>query len=126
MNALVELALAISEKERASDDVSPMVKKALEKHRVEREEAASNDIVDLLRIIESHKLEKRQAIRKLKSQLKQEIAALGDLDRRWAYAQSSNNFLPVLGFFDRVTRNDLINPDDFDELTSVPKDFKTE
>lgn len=123
MRALVELALAVSEKERASSEVSPMVQKALEKHRAEREEAASNDIVSLLRTIESHKQLKRQTIRQLKHQLRAEVAALDDLDRRWAFAQSSNNFLPVLQFFKLVMPQDLASPDEFAGLTKVPEDF---
>jgi len=125
MRALVELALAISEKEKAAGDVSPMVQKALEKHRQEREEAASNDIVTLLRDIESHKLAKRQEIRRLKAELKRTVSSLDDLDRRWAFAQSSNNFLPVLAFFNRVAPRDLANPEDFETLTKVPADFST-
>lgn len=126
MQALIELAMAINEKERASEDVSPMVAKALEKHRVEREEAASNDIVALLRRIESHKLEKVREIRRKKVELKKTVAGLDDLDRRWAYAQSTNNFLPVLAFFGEVDRNDMVSPEDFDALTRVPSDFKAE
>jgi hypothetical protein len=124
MNALVELALAISEKEKVSEDVSDVVKTALEKHRQEREEAASNDIVALLRQIETHKLEQRRNIRKLKSELNCTVKALDDLDRRWAYAQATNNFLPVLAFFHSVSPNDLVNSEDFDLLTTVPADFK--
>lgn len=126
MRALIDLALAITEKERNASEVSPMVQKALEKHREEREEAASNDIVSLLREIESHKLNERQQIRILKNQLKKVTAGLNDLDRRWAYAQKSNNFLPVLKFFGRVTAHDIANPADFEELTSVPSDFTEE
>lgn len=124
MRALVELALAVAEKERSGGDVSPMVQKALEKHRKEREEAASDEIVELLRTIERHKLGERQTVRRLKAQLKQVVNALDDLDRRWAFAQATNNFLPVLAFFGRVNRHDLANPDEWDVLTTVPSDFK--
>ena len=124
MRALVELALAINEEERQSDEASSMVQKALEKHRAEREEAASNDIVELLRMIDSHKTEKRQSIRQLKATLKKTIANLGDLDRRWAYAQKTNNFIPVLEFFNKVEAGDLSNPSDFAALSVVPGDFK--
>ena len=126
MKALVELALAINEKEKASEEVSPMVQKALEKHREEREEAASNDIVKLLRQIEQHKMGERQNIRRLKADLKRTIDRLADLDRRWAFAQKTNNFLPVLAFFGQVNPHDLANPADFDALTKVPDDFKVE
>lgn len=125
MNALVELALAVTE-ENETTGVSDMVKKALEKHRSEREEAAANDIVALLRTIEQHKQQQRATIRRLKGELSRAKAGLDDLDRRWAFAQKTNNFLPVLAFFNRVQRHQLANPDDFDTLTSVPKDFEVE
>jgi len=123
MRSLVELALAINEKERVPESANPVVKKALEKHRAEREEAASNDIVSLLRKIEEHKLVNRRSIRQLKARLKEAKAALDDLDRRWEYAQQTSNFLPVLKFFNAVVPHDLANPADFDGLTSVPADW---
>jgi len=124
MKSLVELALAVTENEKQRENVSPVVKKALAKHREEQEEAASNDIVALLRRIETHKLEVRGDIRRIKAQLKSSVAGLGDLDRRWAYAESTANFLPVLAFFNLVSASDLANPADFQTMTTVPADFE--
>lgn len=123
MKALIELALAVSEGEQ-TQDVSPLVKQALEQCKAESEAAAATDIVALVRKIEAHKLDERKKIRHAKAQLKRMVAALEDLDRRWAFAQGSNNFLPVLAFFGEVSPNDLLNPDDFDKLTNVPADWK--
>jgi len=126
MNALVELALAISEDNKTPDTASELVKAALAKHRIEKTEAASNDIVDLLRTMESHKVKVRSDIRKAKAALKKLVAGLNDLDRRWEYAQSTNNFLPVLAFFGKVQAHELADPSDFDRLTAVPEDFVAE
>jgi predicted nucleic acid-binding Zn-ribbon protein len=126
MNALVELALTIEDEGRVPENVSPVVQAALEKHRAEKAEEASNDIVALLRQIEKHKLAKRSEIRKLKAQLKTLVAGLTDLDRRWAFAQTTSNFLPVLSFFDMVSRHDLADPSAFERLTQVPTDFRAE
>lgn len=124
MNALVDLALAISEKEKTPETASALVKSALEQHRVEKEAAASQDIVALLRQIEQHKLKARGDIRKAKVALKKLVAGLDDLDRRWEYAQATNNFLPVLAYFGKVTTHDLADPSDFERLTNVPGDWK--
>lgn len=124
MKALVELAMAISDKEKTSDSVSPMVKKALEKHREEREEAASNDIVSLLRDIEQHKNHSRAQIKRLKAQVSGEVKKLNDLDRRWAYAEETSNFIPALAFFNLVNEADLTVPEDWDKLSQVPADWK--
>lgn len=123
MQALVELALAATEEERTTG-VSELVRKALTQHREEQQEAASNEIVSLLRRIEKDKQTQRREIRRLKAQLKRTKGNLDDLDRRWAYAQKTNNFLPVLRYFDMVRSYDLANPEDFDSLTSVPSDFE--
>ncbi|MHA2279972.1 MAG: hypothetical protein ACXAC5_03725 [Promethearchaeota archaeon] len=123
MKALIELAMAVSEGEQARD-VSDLVKQAMEQFRAESEAAASTDIVELVRTIEAHKVAERKSIKKLKVDLKRMVAKLEDLDRRWAYAQSTNNFLPVLVFFGKAHASDLINPDDFDKLSTVPADWK--
>lgn len=126
MQALVELALAVHESERESESVSPIVKAALKKHREEQQEAASNDIVGLLRKMESQKLQTRKSIRRLKAELKTEKAKLDDLDRRWAYAQQTANFLPVLAFFGMIHKHDVSSPEDFDTLIRVPSDWTPE
>jgi hypothetical protein len=123
MKALVELAEAISEGEKAQD-VSELVQSALEQYKAETKSAASTDIVSLVRKIEQHKVEKKKEIRRLKRSLNDVIGGLKELDRRWAYAQKSNNFMPVLEHFGLVDRNQLVNPSDFDELVRVPSDFK--
>ena len=123
MRALVELALAISDKEKTSESASPVVQKAMEKHRAEREESASDDIVQLLREIEETKIRKRAEIRLLKAKVSKAVSGLKDLDRRWAYAEETSNFLPVLAYFDRANSNDLSNPDEWDKLSQVPADF---
>jgi len=124
MQALVELALAINEKEENTDKVSDLVADALEKHRKERQEAASNDIVALLRRIDSHKREERRVIRELKSKLNTTVEGLKVLDRQWDYAQETNNFMPVLKFFGEVRPSDLENSSEFEKLTTVPDDWE--
>lgn len=124
MKALVALALAVQEGERSSNTVSPTTKKALEKYRLESEEAASNDIVELMRRIEDTKLATRATIRKLKAQTNAAVKGLNDLDRRWDYAQETDNFLPVLAYFGSIGPSDLSNPEDFAKLTTVPDDWK--
>jgi len=123
MKALVDLAMAVQDGER-TQDVSPLVKQALEQFKTEREAEASTEIVELVRKIEQYKITHRDAIRKLKVQIKALVSDLETLDLRWAYAQQSNNFLPVLAFFEMVHRTDLLNPADFDKLTAVPSEFK--
>jgi len=123
MRALIDLALAVEEGEKVREGVSETVKKALEKHRMEREEAASNDIVALLRRIEAHKLGSRAQIRRLKAELKKITSGLNDLDRCWEYAQSTNNFIPVLAFFGEVSASDLADPSSFESLSAVPADW---
>jgi hypothetical protein len=125
MRALVELALAVSEEENVSSDVSELVKSALEEHRKNQADVAKNDIVELLRKMESFKGEKRHSIRNLKAQLKEVVNTLNALDRAWEFAQSTNNFLPVLRVFDQVHPHDLANPADFEVLTTVPKEFES-
>lgn len=122
-SALVDLALAVSEQERSIEDVSPVVKKALEKHKAEQEEAASNSIVELLRTIENYKVTTRRDIRRLKSQLKKMTSCLNQLDHCWDYAQKTSNFLPVLAFLGKLNKHDLPNPEDYDKLTQVPENF---
>jgi hypothetical protein len=56
--------------------------------------------------------------------VKKLVSGLNDLDRRWAYAQETSNFLPVLAYFERVSPNDLSDPSDFARLTTVPADWK--
>lgn len=123
MKALVELAQAVAEGEK-SQDVSELVQSAMDQYREETKSAASADIVALVRKIETHRQEQRLEIRRAKAKLKQIIAGLEDMDRRWAYAQSTNNFMPVLELFSLVNRDDLVNPADFDTLARVPADWK--
>jgi len=125
MKALVELALAINEEERSSEGVSEVVAKALKKHKEASEEAATTDIVDLLRKIEEHKQTRRIEIRAAKAKLKTLTSELKDLDRRWAFAQKKNNFLPVLKFFNLLTPG-VIPVGEVEALTTVPSDFKVE
>ena len=123
MRALIDLATSVLEGEKAQD-VSDLVKSAMRQIRAENEAKAASDIVSLVRKIEEHKVTKRTEIRQLKAKLNQIVAALNDLDRRWEYAQGSNNFLPVLRFFDMVVPSDLVDPSSFDDVTTVPTSFK--
>lgn len=125
MKALVELAQAISEGSEQIQDVSELVQAAMEQCKEEALDAAKSDIVTLVRKISAHKVTAVAEIRKLKVAMKKLTSALDDLDRRWAYSQATNNFLPVLAFFNEVNPSDLANPDDFNKLTSVPSDFTT-
>lgn len=124
MKALIDLAVAVAEKEENSN-MSPVVQKAMEKHRQEREEAASNDIVELLRMMEGFKAQARKDIKRARVEMNRLKGRLDEVDRRWAYAESTANFLPVLQFFNKVVACDLTNPEDFDQLTSVPRDWKS-
>ena len=101
-----------------------MVKQALEAHRASKKAAAFQDIADLVDRIEGHKVAERAKIRKIKVELRKVTSALDELDRRWAYAQETNNFVPVLAFFNMVSANDLANPDDFAKLSSVLADWQ--
>jgi len=123
MKALIELATSVLEGEKAQD-VSDLVKSALEQIQAENQAKAASDIVDLVRKIETHKVEQRTEIRKLKAQLNKVVAGLDDLDRRWAYAQKTNNFLPVLRVFGLVQPHDLLDHSTYDAVTNVPDSFK--
>lgn len=123
MKALIELATSVLEGEKAQD-VSDLVKSALEQIQAENQAKAASDIVALVRRIEAHKLEQRTEIRRLKAQLNKIVAGLDDLDRCWAYAQKTNNFLPVLKLFGLVQPRDLLDASTFDAVTSVPDSFK--
>lgn len=125
MKALVDLAVAVEERETTTG-VSEMVQRALEAHKATRQEAAFQDIAELVEKIETHKLTQRAEIRRLKAGLKKITNGLDTLDRCWAFAQKSNNFMPVLAFFNLVSPDDLANPEDFNKMTSVPPDFVVE
>ena len=123
MKSLVDLAFSVQEQVKSMDSVSPMVQKALDAHRSEREEAASKDIVEVLRAMDRSKSQSVKTIRRLKAELKRTKAALDELDRAWAYAQETANFLPVLAALGQIGAYDLPEPDRFAELTTVPSDF---
>lgn len=123
MEALIELAVAVAEKDKAGKDIKPVVKKALEKKREEQEEASSNDIVFLLRQMEGFKRSYRKEIKQLKAKINKMVKEMNDLDRRWSYGEKTANFLPVLRFFNLISPDALGDPDEFDSLTSVPDDF---
>jgi hypothetical protein len=123
MRTLVDLAIAVSEGEKA-ENVSPLVKSAMEQYRAEREAQAATEIVELVRTIEGRKVETRKEIRQLKEKMRKLTSALDDLDRRWEFAQATNNFIPVLAFFQMASAHDLPNPDDFARLSMVPDGWK--
>jgi hypothetical protein len=123
MKSLVDLAFSVQEQARSMDSVSPMVQKALDAHRKEQEEAASKDIVETLRSLERRKAEDVRKVRRLKAELKRAKTGLDDLDRAWAYAQETANFLPLLAALGQIGPYDLPEPDRFHELTQVPSDF---
>lgn len=121
-SSLLDLALSAEEDGRAVK--SEVVRAALEQHRKEQAEKASSDIVALLKDMDKHKLESRAKIRKLKANLATVVNSLKVMDRAWAYAEETSNFLPVLACFGRVAPHDLPNPDDFQRLTTVPADWQ--
>lgn len=124
MKALVNLALAVAEKQKAASSLSPIVKLALKKHKEKTEEDSSDAIVELLRLIEDSRVNGVAELRRLKIQQKAIKAGLDDLDRRWAFGEATANFVPVLAFFNKVKPSDFANKSDFEELSSVPSDWR--
>ena len=123
MKSLVELAFAVQEKGVSAGDVSELVAKSMKQHQAKKEEEACDDIVALLSKIDRRKLNDRTEVRRLRAQANSIVKRMGELDRAWAYAQSSNNFLPVLALFGEVTSHDMPDPQQFSEMTTVPADF---
>lgn len=127
MQALIDLSLSANDEQKQDSNVSEVVRRALTKHREEQAEAASTEIVALLRRMEAHKVTARKEIRQLRNRAKHEVARLAELDRAWAYAEQTNNFLPVLVYFGiPVSRHDFSDPAEYERMTQVPEDFNPE
>jgi len=119
---LVELALASVETNGSVS--SELVQEALEEYRKEQKAASGKEIIALLKEMDTFKLRTRGELRKVRAQEHKLKASLDAVDRAWAYAEETNNFLPVLALFGKVQRHDMPNPDDFDKLTTVPAEWK--
>jgi len=119
---LVELALASVETNGSVS--SDLVQSALEEYRKEQKQASGKEIIGLLKSIDEFKLKTRAELRKVRATENKLKSALDTMDRAWAYAEVTNNFLPVLALFGQVAKHDVPNPDDFEKLTSVPAEWK--
>lgn len=125
MRALIDLALAVSDGEKVANNVSDVVRQALEQMKVERESAAAQDIVSVLKTMEVERTKSRKEIRRLKMEAKRLVDRLNQMDRAWAFAQETNNFVPVLRHLGLAQESDF-EPEDFAKLSEIPADWTPE
>ncbi len=118
---LVELALASIE--TGESVTSDLVRSALKQHREEQQLASGKEIIELLKEIDTFKRSTVGELRKVRAQETTLKKSLNAVDLAWAYAEETNNFLPVLALFNKILSCDVPNPEDFEKLTTVPADW---
>lgn len=101
----------------AGSRMADIYRAAVEKIRKEKEEAAASELVEVLKAVESYKAMARSNIKHHKEQLKAMKRGLDAVDRAMAYADETNNFLPLLIMLGAARHDN--NP-----LCEVPADWQ--
>ena len=127
MNSLVSLAQTSLDKVE-EEGTSDLVKQAIRAHQQNQEAAACEEIIKILRVFEEKKTflkksirEDKRSIQDIKASIKNKVERLNEVDRAWAWAQKSNNFIPLMLCLGHQVK---IPSEDLEKLREIPADFE--